>query len=280
MGDQSRLNERLTNAQRLFDWVVGPVRAGARAREAEGVPGVDLDVFEDRVRPLCEMVVMRKPEAPATILSLLDTYRFSAIGYMREAEQRKARGVEDAFHRARAQLHILMSEQLQALARGPAATINPLRPEQGGTAATERGVHSRRDPILGLWMDGRITYEQVMAARLIAWVFESVARGTMVGSPSYTSGGAGRAPKGSGRPVGDISYAAAIEHANIYKPWAQQFSQATPKRPACLPALINVIVYGQSVYAGARQARMSWGRFFDILDGALADYDARSHGRR
>lgn len=235
-------------------------------------------LFRSRVTTLVTMIVNAKPDSAATVERDLEYYRAQGIALAKDASLKEARGSTEAAQsaRERADLALAMAVQLEKLMRDHAMLINPLREERGGTPETEARP-ARRDPIMSLWMDGRIEYAQVSAARTIAWVYESVTRGAMAGSPSYVSG-AGRAPPGSARPVGDLSYAAAIEHARIYLPWAAQFSQATPKRPACLAALLNVIVHGISIYAGARQARMSWHRFFDILDHALADYDMRSHG--
>lgn len=235
-----------------------------------------LESYVDQARLIAMFASQRSPETAQRIAARITYHRAELLHHTKRMAQRGITSIDaDDIQADHARIHLAMMrlfEEMQGLRY--VRTINPLREGVAGTVET----HARRrsaDPITQLHEQKRITSDQFAAALDIAWVYEAVTRETMTGSPSYFQS-AGGAPKGSGRRAPDIGFNVALEHANVYKPWAMIYSRSTPRRPAVLQALISVIVEGQSVYAGARQARMSWMGFLKLLREALDEYNRKA----
>jgi len=148
---------------------------------------------------------------------------------------------------------------LASLLRGPAAPCGTQ--DEGGTAeAASRPAAV--DPVTMLQGKGKLSEDQVRAAREIAWVYEAIAR-------------AGRARVSRlcqiDRPAGwqemPLPERAALIHAKRFRPWAEGLRRAAP---ATLDIVLQVVVLGISVYGVARAQRMSWNgcvtRLADGLD--------------
>jgi hypothetical protein len=132
---------------------------------------------------------------------------------------------------------------------------------EGGTAeAASRPATV--DPVTMLQGKGRLSEDQVRAAREIAWVHQAITR-------------AGRArvsrlsqfdPPAGWQEV-PLPERAALIHAKRFRPWAEGLRKTAP---VTLEIVLRVVVLGISVYSVARARRMSWngcvGRLADGLD--------------
>ncbi len=148
---------------------------------------------------------------------------------------------------------------LAALLRGAAGPGKG--PEAGGTAeAASRPATV--DPVTMLQGKGKLSGDQVRAAREIAWVHQAIAR-------------AGRARVSRLSPIDapagwrevPLPERAALVHAKRFRPWAEELRKTAP---ATLDIVLQVVVLGISVYSVARARRMSWNgcvtRLADGLD--------------
>lgn len=133
--------------------------------------------------------------------------------------------------------------------------------DKGGTAEAAARP-ATIDPVTMLQGKGRLSEDQVRAAREIAWVHEAITR-------------AGRArvsrlsqidPPAGWHEV-PLPERAAWIHAKRFLPWAEGLRRSAP---ATLEIVLQVAVLGISVYSVARARRMSWNgcvaRLADGLD--------------
>ena len=141
--------------------------------------------------------------------------------------------------------------------------------EEGGTAeAASRPATI--DPVTMLQGRGRLSEDQVRAAREIAWVHEAITR-------------AGRArvsrlsqidPPAGWHEI-PLPERAALIHAKRFRPWAEGLRR---NAPATLQIVLQVVVLGISVYSVARDRRMSWNGCVARLADGLDRYWRGTHG--
>jgi hypothetical protein len=133
--------------------------------------------------------------------------------------------------------------------------------EQGGTAeAASRPATI--DPVTMLQGKGKLSEDQVRAAREIAWVHQAITRAgrARVSRLSQIESPAGwqEIP---------LPERAALIHAKRFRPWADGLRKTAPEM---LEIVLQVVVLGISVYSVARARRMSWNgcvaRLSDGLD--------------
>jgi hypothetical protein len=141
--------------------------------------------------------------------------------------------------------------------------------EEGGTAeATSRPAMI--DPVTMLQGKGKLSEDQVRAAREIAWVHQAITR-------------AGRArvsrlsqidPPAGWQEI-PLPERAALIHAKRFRPWAEGLRKTAP---VTLDIVLRVVVLGISVYSVARARRMSWNGCVARLSDGLDQYWRGAHG--
>lgn len=155
---------------------------------------------------------------------------------------------------------------LTALLRGAA---QGKAQEEGGTAEAASRPASI-DPVTMLQGKGRLSEDQVRAAREIAWVHEAITR-------------AGRArvsrlsqidPPAGWQEI-PLPERAALIHAKRFRPWAEGLRKTAPMT---LEIVLQVVVLGISVYSVARARRMSWNGCVTRLADGLDRYWRGAHG--
>jgi hypothetical protein len=133
--------------------------------------------------------------------------------------------------------------------------------EEGGTAeAASRPATI--DPVTMLQGKGKLSEDQVRAAREIAWVHQAITR---AGRARVSRLSQFDAP--AGWQEVPLPERAALIHAKRFRPWAESLRKTAP---ATLEIVLQVVVLGISVYSVARARRMSWNgcvaRLADGLD--------------
>lgn len=141
--------------------------------------------------------------------------------------------------------------------------------EEGGTAEAASRPASI-DPVTMLQGKGKLSEDQVRAAREIAWVHEAITR-------------AGRArvsrlsqidPPAGWQEI-PLPERAALIHAKRFRPWAEGLRKTSPMT---LEIVLQVVVLGISVYSVARARRMSWNGCVTRLADGLDRYWRGAHG--
>ncbi|HWA49032.1 MAG TPA: hypothetical protein VG742_12190 [Dongiaceae bacterium] len=228
------------------------IPTAASKRDSSGEAGLWLQ----HLAVLRQALLMRKPDAQQRIrretaklereVEAMSARRKLAVRAARDADC--PAGVPAIF----AELDDRIAERLRQIsdlavllhgaARGKAR-------EEGGTAeAASRPATV--DPIIMLQGKGKLTEDQVRAAREIAWVHQAITR-------------AGRArvsrlsqidPPAGWQEI-PLPERAALIHAKRFRPWAEGLRKTAP---ATLEIVLRVAVLGISVYSVARARRMSW----------------------
>jgi hypothetical protein len=142
--------------------------------------------------------------------------------------------------------------------------------EDLGPAAELKARPANIDPVDLLQGKGKLTEDQVRAAREIGWVYEAITR-------------AGRArvsrmceidpPKGwQEMPLPER---AALIHAKRFVPWAKRLRDAAP---VTLDIVLRVAVLGTAIYPVARHHKIGWAACVAKLADGLDQYWRRPRG--
>ena len=122
------------------------------------------------------------------------------------------------------------------------------------------------DPITLLEMNETLNFDQVKAARQIAWINGVISEAGQARIGRMES--AGRPPKHSYRQIAMNEDAARI-HAERYLPWAARLHE---QNPVALDVTIKVAVYGVSLKALARHHKRRYDAILDFLKTGLDTY--------
>lgn len=220
---------------------------------------------------LRQALAMRKPQARSRIHSeaarlereveaLSARHRLAAQA-VRGADHGRGTGATLAELGAQIARRMRQVSDLAALLRAPAV---PTRAEDDGPTAEAATRPAVIDPIVMLQGKGRLSEDQVRAAREMAWVHEAMTR-------------AGRARVSRlsqiDAPAGwhdvPLPERAAFLHARRFRPWAERLRRDAP---ATFDIVFRVAVLGISVYGVARAHRMSWNRCVVKLADGLDQY--------
>lgn len=128
------------------------------------------------------------------------------------------------------------------------------------------------DPIEMLQCKGKLSDDQVRAAREIAWVHEAVTR---AGRARVSRLGEIDPPKGWQEMP--LLERAALIHAKRFVPWAERLRGSAP---ATLDIVYRIAVLGIAVYPVARRHRLGWARCVARLADGLDQYWAVNGHRR
>lgn len=146
------------------------------------------------------------------------------------------------------------------------------RAEDGGATAEAASRPTTIDPVTMLQAKGKLSEDQVRAAREIAWVHEAIAR---VGRARVSRLSQIDSPAGWHEIP--LPERAAYVHAKRFRPWAEGLRLTAP---ATLDIVLQVAVLGISVYGVARARRMSWNGCVARLSDGLDRYWRGAHGGR
>lgn len=120
------------------------------------------------------------------------------------------------------------------------------------------------DPIDLLQGKGKLTEDQVRAAREIGWVYEAITR---AGRARVSRLGEIDPPKGwQEMPLPER---AALVHAKRFLPWAERLRATAP---VTLDIVLRVAVLGMAIYPVARHHKIGWGRCVAELADGLDRY--------
>lgn len=243
------------------------------------MPSGESGLWAQHLAVLRQALVMRKPDAAQRICGLRAKLE-------REAEAMSARRGLAAMAARNADCPAGVSATLSGLDDCIAERLRRIsdlaallrEASRGGGAGEAGGTPeaaarpSSVDPITMLQGKGRLSEDQVRAAREIAWVHEAITR-------------AGRARVSRLSPIDPpagwqempLPERAALIHAKRFRPWAEGLRRDAP---ATLDIVWRVVVLGISVYSVARARRMSWNGCVARLSDGLDRYWSGAHGGR
>jgi hypothetical protein len=213
-------------------------------------PAAEPELWKAHLAVLRQALRMRKPDASARVRSEASRLEREIQALQERRALAERAGGNDALA---TQLAEAIAERLRRVSdlagltrtfRGKAKDDDP------GPAAEVAVRPAAIDPIDLLHGKGRLTHDQVRAAREIGWVHEAITR-------------AGRArvsrlseidqPKGwQEMPLPER---AALVHAKRFVPWAERLRRDAP---ATLDIVLRVAVLGMAIYPVARKHRIGW----------------------
>ncbi len=215
-------------------------------------PIAEGELWQAHLAVLRQALLMRKPDALARVRS--ETARLE-----REIEAMSARSA--LAERAAGGERLVLTERLAEtiaerlrrisdLAGLVRALSGPAKKEDLGPGPEAAARPASIDPIEMLYGKGKLSEDQLRAAREIAWVYEAITR-------------AGRArvsrlsqidpPKGWQEVP--LPERAALIHAKRFVPWAERLRA---NAPATLDIVLRVVVLGAAIYPVARKHRIGW----------------------
>lgn len=120
------------------------------------------------------------------------------------------------------------------------------------------------DPIEMLLGKGKLSEDQVRAAREIAWVHQALTRASRARVSRLCE-----IDPPAGWQEMPLPERAALVHAKRFLPWAEKLRR---ERAATLDIVLQVVVMGFSIYAVARRHRLGWNRCVARLADGLDRY--------
>jgi hypothetical protein len=236
-------------------------------------PAAEPELWKAHLAVLRQALRMRKPDASARVRSEASRLEREIQALQERRALAERAGGNDALA---TQLAEAIAERLRRVSdlagltrtfRGKAKDDDP------GPAAEVAVRPAAIDPIDLLHGKGRLTHDQVRAAREIGWVHEAITR-------------AGRArvsrlseidqPKGwQEMPLPER---AALVHAKRFVPWAERLRRDAP---ATLDIVLRVAVLGMAIYPVARKHRIGWASCVaKLADGLDRYWQAPKDGER
>jgi hypothetical protein len=238
-----------------------PMRAAQRPRGVE-----EKDLWQAHLAVLRQALQLRKPDALARVRS--ETARLE-----REIEAlrgRKALAERTSGGNGRAlaeQLAETIAERLRRIS-DLAGLLRRWRREGKhddlGPVAELKARPASVDPIDLLQGKGKLTEDQVRAAREIGWVYEAITR---VGRARVSRLCEIDPPKGWREMP--LPERAALIHAKRFLPWAERLRAAAP---VTLDVVLRVAVLGTAIYPVARHHKIGWGTCVAKLADGLDQY--------
>lgn len=235
-------------------------------------PAREAELWQAHLAVLKQALRMRKPDAVARV-------RSEAGRLEREVEAlqgRKALAERTGNDEVLAQqLSAMIAERLRRISdlAGLVRMFGGRAKEDLGPAAEMAVRRAAIDPIDLLQGKGKLSDDQVRAAREISWVYEAITR-------------AGRArvsrlseidpPKGwQEMPLPER---AALIHAKRFVPWAERLRADAPM---ILDIVVRIVVLGMAIYPVARRHRIGWETCVaKLADGLDRYWQAPEDGRR
>lgn len=238
-----------------MDHAMAPMTANSRAQVTEA------ELWSGHLAVLRKALLMRKPDARSRIRSEAARLEreIAAMTERRELSRRALRWAGGAECSATAsafacdQLDAQIAQRLRqvsdlaGLTRGkPAAALDH---DAGGTPEA-MARPAAVDPVEMLLGKGKLTEDQVRAAREIAWVHQALTKA----SRARVSRMCEIDPPAGWQDM-PLPERAALLHAKRFLPWAEQLRR---DGPVTLDIVLQVVVLGISVYAVARRHRLGW----------------------
>jgi len=234
------------------------------ARRA-GVVG-ERELWQAHLAVLLQALRMRKPDAAARVRS--ETGRLEreieALQGRKALAERAGRGDGGALAE---QLAEAIAERLRRISDLAALLRSGVRKSQNndvGPVAELKARPAAIDPLDLLQGKGKLSEDQVRAAREIGWVYEAITR-------------AGRArvsrlceidpPKGWQEMA--LPERAALIHAKRFLPWTERLRATAPMT---LDIVLRVAVLGMAIYPVARHHRIGWSTCVAKLADGLDQY--------
>ena len=236
-----------------------PMPSGSQAK-----PAGEAELWQAHLAVLKQALRMRKPDAVARVRA--ETGRLE-----REVEALQGRkalaertGTDEALKQQLSETIAERLRRISALAGLVRMFGGRAKEEDLGPAAELAVRPAAIDPIDLLQGKGKLSDDQVRAAREISWVYEAITR-------------AGRArvsrlseidpPKGwQEMPLPER---AALVHAKRFAPWAERLRADAPMT---LDIVMRVVVLGMAIYPVARKHRIGWGTCVAKLADGLDRY--------
>lgn len=232
--------------------------------ETRTKPTTETDLWHAHLIVLRQALVMRKPDAVARVRS--ETGRLEreveALQARKALAERAAGGEVSSLAE---QLAEAIAERLRRIS-DLAALIRQLgstaKDDDLGPVAELKARPTAIDPIDLLQGKGRLSADQVRAAREIRWVYEAITRagGARVSRLSQID------PPAGWREM-PLPERAALIHAKRFIPWAERLRA---NAPTTLDIVLRIVVLGTAIYPVARKHRLGWGtcaaRLADGLD--------------
>lgn len=220
-------------------------------------------------------ILLRKPDARARIRGEAarlerEIDAMSARRALAHRKQRRADAVESTVDHAGeelAQLDAQIAQRLRQVSDLTALlrrhTLAASDQDAGGTpeAVLRPAVI---DPIEMLLGKGKLTEDQVRAAREIAWIHEALTKACRARVSRLCE----IDPPSGWRDM-PLPERAALVHAKRFLPWAETLRR---DKPLTLDLVLQVVVMGLSVYAVARRHRLGWNRCVAELADGLDRY--------
>jgi hypothetical protein len=240
----------------------------AQRAEARG----EQELWQGHLAVLRQALRLRKPDAAARVRS--ETRRL-------EREIEALQGRKALAERACGANPSALGEQLaEAIAErlrrvSDLAGLMRQRPGKAddsdlGPVAELKARPASLDPIELLQGKGKLTEDQVRAAREIAWVYEAITR---AGRARVSRLGEIDPPKGwQEMPLPER---AALIHAKRFLPWAERLRAAAP---ATLDIVLRIAVLGAAIYPVARRHQIAWSTCVTRLADGLDQYWRRPVG--
>lgn len=227
-------------------------------------------LWNDHLAVLRQALVLRHPDARGRVrseaarlereIASLNARRELARRRQRWAEPGGAAGAPDA-----------LDEQIALCLHRLSDLAALLRDGAPPAAAAARGATpeaalrpSMQDPVTMLLGKGRLSADQVRAAREIAWVHEAITR---AGRARISRLSQIEPPAGWQEMA--LPERAALVHAKRFLPWAERLRR---EAPVTLECVLQVAVLGLSIYAVARRHRMGWNACVAMLGEGLDRY--------
>lgn len=213
-------------------------------------------LWSDHLAVLRQALVLRHPDARGRVRSEAARLEreIAALNARRDLARRRQRWAEPG---GAASAPDMLDAQIARCLHRLSDLAALLHDNAPPAAAAARGATpeaalrpSLQDPVTMLLGKGRLSEDQVRAAREIAWVHEAI-----------TKAGRARISRLSqiAPPAGwqemPLPERAALVHAKRFLPWAERLRRDAPVTLECV---LQVVVLGLSVYAVARRHRMGW----------------------
>jgi len=233
--------------------------------ETQAKPMTEAALWQAHLMVLREALSMRKPDAVARVRG--ETGRLE-----REIEALQARKTL-AERAAGGELSSLAEQLAEAIAErlrrisdlaGLTRRLGTSAKDDLGPVAEMKVRPSAIDPIDLLQGKGRLSADQVRAAREIRWVYEAITR-------------AGRARVSRLSPIdppkgwqeAPLPERAALIHAKRFVPWAERLRASAP---ITLDIVLGIVVLGTAIYPVARKHRLGWATCVARLADGLDQY--------
>jgi hypothetical protein len=236
------------------------------AAAAPGTPTAEADLWQAHLAVLRQSLRMRKPDAIARVRreSARLEREIEALQARRALAERAGGCDRGAFA---AHLAETVAERLRRV-----SDLAGLTRMWGGKTATEDGgpppeAKARPaavDPIDLLQGKGKLSADQLRAAREIAWVHEAITRAGRARVSRLSEIGPSRSWQEMALPE-----RAALIHAKRFLPWAKRLQA---QAPATLDIVLRVAVLGLAIYPVARKHRMGWASCVARLADGLDEY--------